>query len=241
MAVIIIEQSSNYSEFLSEALSQAGVATRVSEDAASIVAADAILILVGSDASECMPFIAELRVRHPSTLQMVVSDCDDVGFRIAAYEAGADDCMSRPFHLRELVAKLRAMKRRASQGFAIPLLPAATALIDVMALELRIGDRARRVTKREADLLLSLCRAAGDVVRREDVLRDAWGASAGVTGNLVDVYVGYARRKLDEIAADVAIKSVRGEGFRLVECARKRGKSQMEFDESCNIPARTAL
>lgn len=217
MQIVVVDLPGSSASFLVEALAQEGFAATSAKDVFSVAAADAALVLVGRESPEPSTAIAELRARHPTMPQLVVADLDDVDLRIAAYEAGADDCLSRPFHLRELVAKLRAMNRRANRRGAVALLPSAVAVIDPLSLELRIGDRVRRLTKREADLLVLLGRAGGKVVRREDVLRDAWDAPPGVTGNLVDVYVGYARRKLDDIGADVAIKSVRGEGFRLAQ------------------------
>lgn len=146
---------------------------------------------------------------------MVVTDQDDLGFRLAAYAAGADDCLSKPFHLRELAAKLRALRRRGLASSAIRLHADSEAVVDLIALELRFAGRTKNLTKREADLLALLARAGGGAVRREDVLRDAWDAAPGLTGNLVDVYVGYVRRKMDQLGAGLSIKSVRGEGFRL--------------------------
>lgn len=191
------------------------------EDAGS---AQAVLILARTLDAEPLGFIAGMRMRRPAVLQLALADGDDVERRLAAYEAGVDDCLFKPFHFRELVAKLRAFGRRSAYGVATPLLAHASVVVDQTALELRVDDRATGLTKREADLLVLLARAEGGVVRREDVIRDAWGAPAGVTGNLVDVYVGYARRKLVELGSNVQIRSVRGEGFRLdcIESSRQR-------------------
>ena len=191
------------------------------EDAGS---AQAALILAGPLDADPLGFIARLRLRWPGVPQLALAEADDVEGRLAAYEAGADDCLSKPFHFRELVAKLRAFGRRSAFDGATPLLARAFAVVDQATLELRVADRTTGLTKREADLLVLLARAGGGVVRREDVIRDAWGAPAGVTGNLVDVYVGYARRKLGDLGSDVQIRSVRGAGFRLVrlEAARSR-------------------
>lgn len=241
MAIVVIDLPNSGSQFVADALSREGFPTALAADFDAVTAADAFVLLVGAEASEASALIGALRARHPAIPQMVVADRDDVDLRVAAYEAGADDCLSRPFHLRELVAKLRALTRRAGRGAVASLLPAAAAVIDVAALELTIGDSARRLTKREADLLVLLCKAGGGVVRREDVLRDAWGAPAGVTGNLVDVYVGYVRRKLDEIDADVSIKSVRGEGFRLVERRTLRPRFRPDFDQRSKSPSSSAL
>lgn len=223
MVVAIFDFDAGNNDYVAAALASEGLRTRAATSVEDAVGAEVALLLAATVDERPLGVVAELRAIYPTTPQIVVTDRDDVDMRIAAYEAGADDCLSKPFHLRELVAKLKALKRRAARGATTPLLAPAATTIDLAALELRIGDRMRRLTKREGDLLTTLARAGGGVVRREDVLRDAWDAPPGVTGNLVDVYVGYARRKLEEIGADVVIKSVRGEGFRLVERREARG------------------
>ncbi|WP_020180208.1 response regulator transcription factor [Methylopila sp. M107] len=214
MAVSIVYLHSRAYEYLAAALAAAGVPTVEATDVAEAGASEAALILMAATPDE-LGFVAELRARHPATPQLAVIDHDDVDLRLAAYEAGADDCVSRPFHLRELVAKLNALRRRRMRDSVVQLLPGADAAVDLIASELKVADRSRNLTRREADLVALLARAGGGAVRREDVLRDAWGAAPGLTGNLVDVYVGQVRRKLSQLGADVTIKSVRGEGFRV--------------------------
>jgi len=216
MLIVYFDNDSASRSFLSDALTEAGFQMTPHAAEISVNVADASLLLIGSDISNMADLINQARCLYLSSPIIAIFDKDDVDARVMAYNLGADDCLSRPFHLRELIAKLHAHRRRSFAGSVAPLLATAATAIDLIALELKIGDRTLAVTKREADLLVSLSRAAGRVVRREDVLRNIWGVAPGVAANLVDVYVGYARRKLSQIDADVRIKSVRGEGFCLV-------------------------
>lgn len=217
MFIAIADFCDGNNDYVTFALAAEGVETRIAHGVDEIVGADIAVLLIGAADPLFLRFIDDLRAALPAIPRVVVTDRDDVDVRLAAYEAGADECLSKPFHLRELMAKLRALKRRAVLASTLPLLPNARTTVDRAALELKFADHVRQLTKREADLLAILGRAGGNVVRRDDILREAWGAVRGVTENLVDVYVGYARRKLDDLGADVAITSVRGEGFRLVE------------------------
>lgn len=216
MAIALVEFQNGSTRFLAAALAQEGLATRVVTEAGAVARSEAALVLVGPDLPQALAFIADLRARHPATPQMVVTDRDEVDARIAALEAGADDCLSKPFHFRELVAKLNALRRRSRLGSVVPLLDGGEAAVDQVTLKLKVADKARSLTKREADLLVLLAQAGGTSMRRDEVLRDGWAAAPGLSENLVDVYVGYLRRKLTQLGADVAIKCVRGEGFRLV-------------------------
>ena len=159
---------------------------------------------------------------------LTATDRDDVADRLACYEAGADDCVFRPFHLGELAAKLRGFQRRRNGGASFALLATGDAIVDCAALELKVRDRSQSLTKREAELLAILARADGRTVDRERVLREAWGAPAWATNNSVDVYVGYVRRKLDLLSANVTVKTVRGSGFQIVQ--RKTRAAPAEAD-----------
>lgn len=216
MSIAVVALQAAPARFLADALAQEGFRASVAAGADAADGADIALILMGVDHSGALALIAHLRAHRPSTPRIAVTERDDVEARLAAYDAGADDCLSKPFHFRELVAKLRALQRRSRAGSLVPLLDGAGAAVDQVALELRMAGRSRSLTKREADLLVTLAQARGASVGRDEVLRVAWDAAPGLTENLVDVYVGYARRKLLQLGADVAVRSVRGKGFRIV-------------------------
>ena len=155
---------------------------------------------------------ARLRARGVDVPICILSARDEVHDRVAGLQAGADDYVVKPFDLEELVARLHALLRRS---------PAST------GAELRVGDlridparrqvaRAGRdieLTRREFELLEELGRHAGMVLSRPQLLQSVWGYDFEVDGNVVDVFVGYLRRKLEAEGEQRMIHTVRGVGF----------------------------
>ncbi|MFD1332943.1 response regulator transcription factor [Methylopila musalis] len=178
---------------------------------------DAEIILIAAPAADARVFseLGALRARSPDAIAVIATDADVLAERLACYEAGADACFHRPFHLSELGAKLRALLRRRGGG-AVALITGGDAVLDHRGLELKVGERRQDLTRRETELLALLARANGALVERESVLREAWGAPSSMTNNSVDVYVGYVRRKLALLGSNVTVRTVRGVGFRLV-------------------------
>lgn len=202
--------------YLGQALSSVGVQARSVSHIDEVRAAQVVIIAASRADAGVISSIETLRLRHAGAMVMVATDADSLDERLACYEAGADDCMFRPFRLVELAAKIKALRRRRATDVAMPLLSTGDAVVDWGSLELRVSDRAQSLTKREVELLTILAQADGGVVHRERVLREAWGGPAWMTNNSVDVYVGYVRRKLDLLGSDVTVKTVRGFGFQIV-------------------------
>jgi DNA-binding response OmpR family regulator len=155
---------------------------------------------------------ARLRERGVDVPICILSARDEVHDRVAGLQAGADDYVVKPFDLEELIARLHALLRRS---------PART------GAELRIGDlridparrqvsragRSIELTRREFELLEELGRHAGMVLSRPQLLQSVWGYDFEVDGNVVDVFVGYLRRKLEAAGEPRMIHTVRGVGF----------------------------
>lgn len=217
MSIIVIERNASAQSYLAKALAAEGFQVRSVDHVDAIRTAQIVVLAAPRADHELLATIEVLRARHPDTIVLTATDRDDVADRLACYEAGADDCVFRPFHLGELAAKLRGFQRRRNGGASFALLATGDAIVDCAALELKVRDRSQSLTKREAELLAILARADGRTVDRERVLREAWGAPAWATNNSVDVYVGYVRRKLDLLSANVTVKTVRGSGFQIVQ------------------------
>lgn len=134
--------------------------------------------------------------------------------RVTGLRAGADDYLAKPFDFEELLARVEALHRRAAGG--LEARQAGDVELDGRRRTLRAGPREVPLTAREYQLALELFSRPGEVVTRSSLLAAVWGQSFDGDPNVLDVYVGYLRAKLQELGARTAIATARGTGFRLV-------------------------
>jgi two-component system, OmpR family, response regulator len=132
-----------------------------------------------------------------------------------ALDIGADDFLSKPFSFVVLVARLRALVRRGSAPRP-PVLAAGDLTVDPVTRTCNRNGTAVDLTPRELALLAALLRRAGEVVPKTALLREVWGDDFDGDANVVEVYVGYLRRKLDAPFGRRTLQTVRGAGYRLV-------------------------
>jgi two-component system OmpR family response regulator len=135
-----------------------------------------------------------------------------------ALDTGADDYLSKPFSFVVLVARLRALARRGSAPRPA-VLAAGDLVLDPLTRECRRGDAGVALTAREMALLEALLRRPGEVVGKRELLREVWGDEFDGDTNVVEVYVGYLRRKIDQPFGRHSVQTVRGVGYRVVDDA----------------------
>jgi DNA-binding response OmpR family regulator len=160
-----------------------------------------------------------LRGRRVFTPVLMLTALGSVDRRVDGLDAGADDYLAKPFAFTELLARIRALARRSAPP-APGRLNVAGVELDESRLEIAYGGRSTSLSAREFALLGYLMRNRDCVLSRRQLLDAVWGAEPGTYSNVVDLYVHYLRRKLDEIGAPRLIVTVRGAGYRLTTSGR---------------------
>ncbi|OPY58293.1 MAG: Response regulator MprA [Pelotomaculum sp. PtaU1.Bin035] len=148
----------------------------------------------------------------PAILMLTAKD--EVADRVAGLRAGADDYLVKPFHFDELLARLEALLRRRGQSYGKDMLQFSDLYLWPSRREARRGQERLALTPTEFDLLHLLMRHPYQVLPKETILQNVWGYDFGGDASVVEVYIGYLRRKLGE---PPLINTVRGVGYVLEE------------------------
>jgi two-component system, OmpR family, response regulator MprA len=157
-----------------------------------------------------------LRAAGDRTPVLMLTARDAIDDRVAGLDAGADDYLVKPFALRELIARLRALIRR-SEPPTEPLLRFEDLSMDLLTREVRRGDRPIELSRTEFSLLELFLENPRVVLSRSQIFERVWGYDFGPTSNSLGVYVGYLRRKLEAGGEPRLIQTVRGVGYALRE------------------------
>ena len=158
----------------------------------------------------------ELRCSGETTPVLMLTAHDDLEDRIQALDLGADDYLTKPFELKELHARIRALLRRAQYASAEKQsnqLKLSDLTIDLLKRTVYRGEELLMLTQREFDLLCYLIEHSGQVLKRQQILEAVWSAPFIGDPNTLDVYMGYLRRKVEEPQQPQLLHTVRGVGF----------------------------
>ena len=221
MKILLVEDDRNLRTFLRKALREEGYAVdyaesgdrglerALNEDYACIVLD---VMLPGRDGFSVVEELRQRRVATPVLLLTARHELDD---RVRGLEGGADDYLTKPFDLPELMARIVALVRRAKMRHQDTVLEVGTLRVDPLQRVVSTGDRTVDLSPREFALLEFLMRNAGRTVSRSRIAEAVWNYSFDTETNVVDVYINYLRKKLDLGAAGANINTVRGVGYRL--------------------------
>jgi DNA-binding response OmpR family regulator len=158
--------------------------------------------------------LARLREAKPSLPVIALTARGEIEDRVQGLDAGAADYLTKPFSLKELAARIRAQLRVAAQT-PTKRLRGGDIELDLISREVRRGGDLVRLSTTEFELLVYLLRNRGRVLTRDQILRSVWSIEYDPGTNVVDVYVGYLRRKLTREGGKSPIVTVRSVGYRL--------------------------
>jgi DNA-binding response OmpR family regulator len=219
--VLLVEDDRRLVGLVRRGAEQAGMVADVVEDgeealhAATQTPFDVIVLDVmlpgGRDGFEVC---SELRARRVKTPVIMLTALDSVDERIRGLEAGADDYLAKPFALRELIARIRALARRHLAD-RTAILEAGRVRLDTGGRELTVDGAPLEMTAKELAVLEYLMHHPGRVLTRTQIEEHVWNYDFAGESNLVEVYVARIRRKLADAGVEGLISTIRGSGYRL--------------------------
>jgi DNA-binding response OmpR family regulator len=216
-SVLLAEDDPSISDPLARALRREGYDVDVSADGPGTLGRalsggiDLIVLDLGLPELDGLEVCRRLRSEGRATPVLVLTARADEVDTVIGLDAGADDYVTNPFRLAELLARVRALLRRGSAETQL----VQGVRIDPEARRAWSGDKELELTTKEFDLLWALIRDAGKVVTREQLMRDVWGAKWWASTKTLDMHVSWLRRKLgDDAHSSRYITTVRGVGFR---------------------------
>ncbi|WP_224243690.1 response regulator transcription factor [Hyalangium gracile] len=215
--VLLIDDDTRMYELLAQYLGQNGITVAHAPDGGRGLAAleahtyDAVLLDVMMPGMDGLEVCKRIRAKGQIPILMLTARGDETD-RVVGLELGADDYLAKPFSPRELLARLRAVLRRAQPAAVADRLESSGISVDVSGREVKVGSRAVELTGLEFDLLVALMRRAGRVIPRDALLGEAGRSDTVVGERTVDVHISHLRQKLGDEAGKL-IKTVRGVGY----------------------------
>ncbi len=217
--ILIVEDEPRIITFLEKGLQSNGfVTTTVLDGAAAVPMAlegnfDLMILDLGLPKKDGLKVLEEIRGQGAQLPVLILTARDDIQDKVSGFESGADDYLTKPFRFEELLvrvrARLRPMMAAAAQSADLTLRQGDITL-DLRTHKVKVGERPVELSAREFTMLEVFLRHPGQVVSREQLLNSVWGYDYDPGSNVVDVYVGYLRKK---VGGD-AIETVRGMGYR---------------------------
>jgi DNA-binding response OmpR family regulator len=214
--ILIAEDEPRLAAFLEKGLRAQGFTTTVVADGAEASAMaqdeefDLLVLDLGLPGKQGAEVLRDLRLSGQRMPVLILTARDDLDSTVAGLEGGADDYVTKPFKFEELLARIRARLREQPEPEQT-MLEAGGVTLDMRARRASVEGRTIELSAREYTMLEVLMRHAGQVLSREQLLSHVWGYDHDPGSNVVDVYVGYLRKKL---GPDV-IETARGMGYRL--------------------------
>ncbi len=220
MKVLVVEDEKKIASFVRKGLEAAGFAVEVAQrgDEGYTLATtrpyDALVLdimLPGRDGLSILRNLRERKIPLPVILLTARSELNE---RLEGLNLGADDYLTKPFHIEELIARLHAVTRRAT-GASQSILAVADLTMNLLTREVLRAGRRIELTTREFSLLEHLMRSPGRVLTRVEIVERVWDYNFDPGTNLVDVYIQRLRKKVDGEFPVKLIETIRGVGYRI--------------------------
>jgi two-component system OmpR family response regulator len=219
--LLLVEDDRNLRGFLRKAFREEGYLVEEADSGPAALRAaagssyDCIVLDVMLPGRDGFAVLGELRAGRDTTPVLLLTARRELDARVRGLEDGADDYLTKPFDLPELLARVQALIRRAEIRHQDATLRVGDLVVDPIARQVRTGERTVDLTPREYSLLAFLARNAGRTMSRARIAEAVWNYQFDPETNVVDVYVNYLRKKLGATTTGVRIKTVRGVGYRL--------------------------
>ena len=224
MHVLVVEDERKIAGFVRLGLEEQGFTVDVSGDGdeaytlATTRAYDALVLDIMLPGRDGLSILKNLRARNNTVPVILLTARTEPNERVEGLNLGADDYLTKPFYIEELIARLHAVTRRVT-GEQLSLLQTGDLTMNLITREVKRGAQAIELTAREFGLLEHLLRTPGRVFTRTQLLEHVWGYDFDPETNLVDVNIRRLRRKIGDETSAPLIETVRGVGYRL----RKQG------------------
>lgn len=218
--ILIVEDEPRIAAFLEKGFRANGFTATIIRDGRDAIALaieedfDLVILDLGLPGKDGLTVLEELRGQGFQSPIVILTARDDINDKVVGLEHGADDYVTKPFHFDELLARVRARLRTSPAMAPVTekmVLRMGHLTLDLRTRRVQVGDRPVELSAREFTLAETFLRHPDQVMSREQLLNHVWGYDYDPGSNIVDVYVGYLRKKLGE---DL-IETVRGVGYRM--------------------------
>jgi DNA-binding response OmpR family regulator len=220
--ILVVEDEAAIADFLKRGLEAEGYAVLTAGDGlegerlALTQGVDLVILDRMLPRRDGMEVLAAIRAAKPALPVILLTAKEAVASRVEGLDSGATDYVSKPFSFEELAARIRAHLRQPD-GRAATTLEAGGIRLDLLARRAERDGLSVRLAERESELLAHLMRHAGRVCTRSEILAAVWGYEHDPRTNVVQVYIGYLRRRLALPDSPAPIETVRSVGYRLAE------------------------
>jgi DNA-binding response OmpR family regulator len=222
MRLLLVEDDTRMADTVARYLRQEGFAVDRAPDGGTALslsahtAYDAAVLDLGLPDIDGLEVCRRLRIASPELRIVMATARDAIDARIAGLDTGADDYLVKPYSLGELVARIRAVLRRPVEALPAVLRVGDLALNTSSRVAMR-GARRIPLTAKEFAVLEVLMRHPGAVLSREHISHHAWDDNYDPLSNVIDVFIGRLRRKIDLPGEPALVETIRGAGYRLVD------------------------